>query len=248
MGIDPNKNSTDLEVRLPATPLGDDTTTHVILHLDDDGTVRQYGVWIRTEQLGDYGFPSEPADAVKILDEVWGPHKTIKDTLGDRTSWFDAKRGVRVSTEIDPAKPNELDLDYVRYTPLASFFGAPGAKWGFEKDFSLLGATSDQLTTAFGKAFKPKDDTATISLPPTDYDGDTARTTILLFLKDGKVTRWQTSIPFDNFEPARAEYEALLEAKLGKPKAADDHFLYGAKPKTDVEYSKYTHVLEIVVE
>lgn len=247
MGVDPNKNSNDLEVRLPATPLADGTTTHVILHLDDDGTVREYGMWIRTEQLGDYGFPSEPADAVKLLDEIWGPNKKIKDTLGERTSWFDAKRGIRVSAEIDPAKPNELDLGYVRYLPLASFFGEPGPKWGFEKDLSLIGATTDQLTAAFGKRVEIKDDTATLTLPPTDYDGDTSSTRVLMFLEKGKVKRWQTNIPFEDYEPARAEYEALLEAKLGKPKAKGDHFLYGAKPAIDVEYSKYTHELNIEV-
>ncbi len=246
MGVDPNKSSTDLEVRLPATPLGADTTTHAILHLNDDGTVREYGVWIRTEELGDYGFPSEPTEVVKLFDELWGPSKKIKDTLGERTSWFDAKRGIRVSTQIDPGKPNELDLDYVRYLPLASFFGAPGAKWGFEKDFSLVGATTDQLTAAFGSAVKLKDGTATLTLPPTDYQGDTAVTTILMFIEKGKVEHWQTSIPFEDYEPARAEYEALLEAKLGKPKAAPhDHLAYPGK--VDVEYSKYTHELDIEV-
>ena len=48
-----------------------------------------------------------------------------------------------------------------------------------------------------------------------------------LLVRDGKVGDWRTHFPFDDYEPAKAEYEALLEAKLGKPKAAKDHFIYG---------------------
>ena len=140
----------------------------------------------------------------------------------------------------------------MRYLPLAKFFGAPGSLWGFEKaERPLIGATPDEVVATYGKDFAIKRDdkqgTIMMSLPPTDYDGDTAKTTILMFVRDGKIGDWRTSIPFDNYEPAKAEYEALLEAKLGKPKAAKDHFIYGKAPTVDVQYSKYTHELDIEV-
>jgi hypothetical protein len=162
----------------------------------------------------------------------------------------DAGRGLRASALIE--KPEDFDVSYVRYLPLAKFFGAPGPLWGFEKaERPLIGSTPDEIVATYGKDFEVKVDdkqnTITMSLPPTDYDGETSRTTILMFVRAGKVGDWRTHFPFDDYEPAKAEYEALLEAKLGKPKAAKDHFIYGAKPTVDVQYSKYTHELDIEV-
>lgn len=246
------KPSEGPEFELPASPFADDTTTHVILHTNDDGRVRVYGVWFRTANLSPaFGFPAQAGVITKTLDEMWGPHKVIKDTLGDRTVWFDAKRGVRVGTQIE--KPEEVDLDYARYLPLAQFFGDKGALWGFEKaERPLLGATPDQIVATYGKDYEVKrDDKAqmlTMSLPPTDYDSNSSTTHIMMHLKGGKVSQWSTHIPFDDYEPARAEYEALLSAKLGKPKAKGDHFIYGKKPSVDAQYSKYTHELDIEVK
>jgi hypothetical protein len=251
LGIDTKRNENLPEFRLPASPLGADTTTHVILHTNDDGSVRSYGVWFRTGALSPaYAFPSQSADLVKKLDEVWGPHKERKETLGTELTWYDAKHAVRAATRIE--KPEQLDVSYVRYLPLANFFGPSGPVWGFEKaERPLIGATPDEIEATYSEGAQIKRDdkagTITMSLPPTDYDGDTARTTILMFVRGGKVAEWRTHIPFDTYEPARAEYAAALEAKLGKPNAAKDHFLYGKKPTVDVQYSKYTNELNIQV-
>jgi hypothetical protein len=251
LGVDTKRNENDPKFELPATPFGTGPT-QVIVHTNDDGSVRSYGVWFRSAStFPEYGWPTQSADLIKLFDEKWGPSKKIKETLGERTTWFDAARGLRASTQID--KPEDLDVAYVRYLPLAKFFGAPGALWGFEKaERPLIGATPEEIVAAYGKDFEIKRDdkagTLTMSLPPTDYEGDTAHTTILMFVRAGKVGDWRTHIPFEDYEPAKAEYEALLEAKLGKPKAAPrDHFLYGKSPTVDVQYSKYTHELDIEV-
>ncbi len=245
MGIDPTKGGSDIEFRLPPTPAATDETTHVILYTNDSGKIREYGVWFR-------GTPAEAQEVVKTFDDVWGAHKVVNETLGPRTTWFDPKAGIRASTRLEADKPNQVDVDYVRYLPLAKFFGEPGPVWGFEKpEQPLLGSTVEQLEAAYGKdAIKadPGADTVTLTLPPTDYAGDTAATTILMFLERGKVRQWNVSIPFEDYEPARAEYEAALDAKLGKPKPArHDHLIYGKKPSVDVEYSKFTHELDIEV-
>jgi hypothetical protein len=251
-GIKVKRDENMPEFELPASPFSADTSTHVILHTNDDGRVRVYGVWFRTANLSPaFGFPGQAELITKTLDELWGPHKVIKDTLGDRSTWFDSKRGVRVSTQID--KPEEVDLNYARYLPLATFFGAPGKVWGFEKpERPLLGATPDELVATYGKDFEVKHDAkaqmVTMSLPPTDYESDSGSTYIQMHLKGGKVSEWRTHIPFDSFEPAKAEYEALLATKLGKPKAKGDHFIYGKKPSVDAQYSKYTHELDIEVK
>lgn len=250
MGVDTTRGDNDPKFELPATPLSTGPTM-VILHTNEDGTVRSYGVWFRTENsYPGYGFPTQSADLMKLYDAKWGAPKKIKDTLGERTTWFDAARGLRVSAEIK--KPEDFDVSYARYMPLARFFGAPGPVWGFEKaERPLIGATPAEIVATYGKEFgvkvDPKGETITMSLPPTDYDGDTSQTTILMFVRSGKVGDWRTHVPFNDYEPAKAEYEALLEAKLGKPKAAKDHFLYGAKPTVDAEYSKYTHALNLEV-
>jgi hypothetical protein len=251
LGVNTKRDANMPEFELPASPFGADTTTHLILHTNDDGTVREYGVWFHTSSLSpQYGWPTQSEDIIKKLDEVYGPHKVVRETLGDRLTWFDAKRGIRVSTRKE--KPEDLDLEYVRYTPLANLFGAPGPLWGFETaKRPLIGATPDEVAMNYGKDYNVKLDekngTMTMSLPPTDYDGDTAVTNILMFVKGGKVSQWNMHIPFDNFDAARGEYEAALTTKFGKAKKSRDHFLYGKKPTVDAEYSKYTHELDIEV-
>jgi len=252
MGVNTTRDANMPEFELPASPFADGTRTQVILHTNDNGTVRSYGVWFRTANLSpQFGWPTQSEDMLKKLDESWGPHKVVRETLGDRWTWYDAKRGVRVSTRKD--KPEDLDLDYVKYLPLPTLFGAAGPLWGFEKaERPLIGSSPDEIEAAYGKDYvikrDDKNETIQMSLPPTDYAGDTAVTSILMFVKGGKVGQWNMHIPFEDYDPARAEYEAALDAKFGKPKKAPrDHFLYGKKPTIDVEYSKYTHELDIEV-
>jgi hypothetical protein len=243
-GVDTSSKGADIEVELPATPYGEGTTTKVILYNNDDGTVRSYGVWFRSK-----GWPDEIKDVLKRLDDTLGPHKMVNEVLGARHTWNDPKTGIRASARVEASKPDELDVNYVRYLPLASFFGEPGPVWGFEKPKPVLGATVEELTAAYGKALKvdEKNNTATLTFPPTDYDGDTSTTTILLFLEGGKVREWHTNLPFEDFEGAKAEYEAALDAKLGAPKPGKyDHLVYGKG--IEVEYSEITHQLDIEVK
>jgi hypothetical protein len=253
MGVNTKRDANMPEFELPAAPFASNMTTQVIVHTHDNGTVRSYGVLFRTSSLSpQYAWPAQSDEIAKKLDEVYGPHKVVRETLGDRWTWFDAKRGVRASTRKE--KPEDFDLDYVKYTPLANLFGAPGPLWGFEKaERPLMGATPEQIEATYGKDYVVKRDdkngTLTMALPPTDYDGDTAITNILMFVKGGKVTQWNMHIPFDNFDAARGEYEAALTTKFGKAKKAPhDHFLFGKKPTVDAEYSKYTHELDIEVK
>jgi hypothetical protein len=67
-----------------------------------------------------------------------------------------------------------------------------------------------------------------------------------MFVRGGKVGQWNLRIPFEDYEPAKAEYAAALLATFGAPKsAAHDHLIYAKK--IDVEYSKYTHELDVEV-
>jgi hypothetical protein len=259
MGVDLSKKTEgeDVDVSLPATPFGGADRTQAIFHLNDDGTVRNYAVWFRAKSQG-FGanaasWPNEIADIVALFDKHWGPHKKIKRTLGEEATWYDAKAGIRASAEIDPAKPDELDVTYVRYQTMASFFGAPGPVWGFEKpDRPLLGATAAELVAAYGKAVEVAADgsTATIKLLPTDYDSDVSVTTILAFLRDGgKVDTWTVRFDYEAYDGARAEYEALLAAKFGPAPKPDKygHIKFGKKPTVDAQYSDITHALNLEV-
>ncbi len=240
-GVDLSKK-TDIEFRLPPTPGAKRGETHVIIHLYDDKVIRQYGVWFDTTA-------EEKAEIIKTMDEVWGPHKVVQETLGHQMQWYDAKNGVRASTRVK-GDGDRIDIDYVRYLPLAKFFGEPGPVWGFEKaERPFLGATVAEIEATYGKVKVDKDGgTLTLHLPPTDYDGNSSKTMVLMFLTGGKVRQWNTHVPFEDYEPARAEYAAALEAKFGKPKPArHDHLIFGKKPKVDVQYSKYTSELDIEV-
>lgn len=244
MGVDTSKK-TDVEFRLPPTPGTKRDETHVIIHLDDAGFIRQYGVWFDTTA-------AEKAEIIKTMDEVWGPHKVVQETLGHQMQWYDAKNGVRASTRVK-GDGDRIDIDYVRYLPLAKFFGEPGPLWGFEKaERPFLGATVEQIQQTYAEYGEMKVDkdsgSLTMHLPPTDYDGNSSKTMILMFVTNNKVRQWNTHIPFEDYEPARAEYEAALDAKFGKPKPARrEHLIYGKKPKVDVNYSKYTSELDIEV-
>jgi hypothetical protein len=242
-GIDVKKNSGKPEFRLPPTPGGTRPETHVILHTDDDGTVRQYGVWFETTA-------AEKQEIIDTFDKLWGKHKIIDETLGPQMTWFDAASGFRASTRVKADNPDRIDIDYVRYLPLAKFFGEPGPLWGFEKaERPFLGATTAEIEATYGKvAVSKESETITLELPPTDYDGNSSHTRILMFTTKGKVRQWNTHIPFEDYEPARAEYGAALDAKFGKPKPARrEHLVYGKKPKVDVNYSKFTDELDIEV-
>ncbi len=250
MGIDTKRNANMPEFELPPAPYNDGLDTQVMLHTNDDGSVRSYGLWFHTHSISpDIGWPTQSAEIVKLMDEKWGPHKTVKETLGDEKVWADPKRGLRATTRVD--KPEDLNLELSRYFPLATFIGGPGEVWGFEKpERPIIGATVEEITTAY-KEYAPKvakdGSTVTIYLPPTDYDGSTARTSILMFVrKGGKIGDYRFNLPYRSYPAAKAEYEAALLTKLGKPGKEK----YGSTPygkKTKVRFSDITHALDVIV-
>ena len=250
MGIDTKRDANNPEFELPPAPFNDGLDTQVILYTNDDGSVRSYGLWFHTASLSpEIGWPTQSADLIKLMDEKWGPHKTVKETLGDELVWSDPKLGLRATTRVE--KPENLYLVFVRYFPLARFIGGPGEVWGFEKpERPLIGATADEIVAAY-KEYAPKvandGSTVTLYLPPTDYDGSSSRTSILAFVrKGGKVGDYRFNLPYRAYAQARAEYEAALLTKLGKPGKEK----YGDTPygkKTKVRWSKYTDTLEVIV-
>jgi hypothetical protein len=253
MGVDlSKKNDADkVDVVLPATPFAARGETQAIFHTNDDGTIRNYGVWFRTE-----GWPNEITDAIALFDKLWGPHKELNKTLGKELAWYDPKLGIRASARLDPARPDELDISYVRYQMLEKVFGAPGMVFGFEKpDRPLLGATAQELVAAYGgadgKAVEVAADgnSATLTFLPTEYDDDVSTTRVLAFIRGGKVEQWNVSFGFEDFEGAKAELEALLAAKLGPAPAPDKygHMHYGKGPSVDAEYSDITHELDLEI-
>jgi hypothetical protein len=250
LGIDTKRHANVPEFELPATPFGSGRATKVMLYTNDDMTIRSYGLWFRTASLSpELGWPEQSAQLLKLLDEKWGPPKTIKETLGEEKRWYDAKQGLRASARIE--KPEDLDITFARYTPIANVFGAPGTTWGFEKpERPLIGATPDEIKAAY-KEYEIKHDekagTVTMYLPPTDYESDTARMYVLMFVrKGGKVGDYRFNVPYRAFEGAKAEYEAALLAKLGKPgKEKYGEVPYGKHVK--VRWGDITKSLEIVV-
>jgi len=250
LGIDTKKDANLPEFELPPSPYEDGRATNVILHTDDDGTVRSYGVWFRTMSLSPaIGWPEQSGAIVKFLDEKWGAHKTVKETLGEEMRWHDPKLGIRASARME--KPEDFDLSFTKYFPIANFWGEPNGLWGFEKkERPLIGATPEEIQAAY-KEYGVKHDkvskTVTIYMPPTDYDGDSARTAILCFLRAGdKVGDYRFNLPYKEYEPAKAEYEAALLAKLGKPgKEKYGEIPYGKTTK--VRWSDITKSLEVIV-
>ena len=250
LGVNTKRDANMPEFELPPAPYNDGLETQIMLHTNDDGSVRIYSLWFHTHSLSpDISWPTQSADIVKLMDEKWGPHKTVKETLGDELVWSDAKRGLRASTRVE--KPEDMDLELSRYMPLATFIGGPGEVWGFEKpERSLIGATADEIVAAY-KEYAPKvakdGSTVTMYLPPTDYEGSNAQTSILMFVrKGGKIGDYRFNLSYDSYPAAKAEYEAALLTKLGKPGKEK----YGSTPyakKTKVRFSDITHALDVIV-
>lgn len=239
MNIDRDKNKPDVDAKLPGTAYGDGETL-VVVHFDDAHKVRSYTVMLKTE-----GYPAGRDEIVAAVDAAWGESKTLKDVLGDKKFWYDAEKGIRVSAKVED---DGVELEYSRYLPLANLIGAKGPKWGFETT-PLVGATADALAKAYPSfEAKPDGSSATVDFLPTDYEGATGTTSILMFLTDGTVREWRLTLEYEDYGPAKEEMQGLLAAKFGEPKKVDDDtVLYGKSPKVEVRDSSITKSLDIKV-
>ena len=215
-GIKLRTDQPKLDVNLPGTAF-DDSDTLVILHYDDDNRVRSYAVIVEFDDYSAAG-----AQVIAAIEQAWGPSKKIKELSREHSWWFDADKGIRVKAEVHDAR---VELEYGRYLPLSRLFGEDGkVAWGFETT-PILGAAVTDLQTAYPRLKVAADaGTATLDLPPTDYEGNTAMTRLLMFIdKDkGTVRSFSFDLSYEEYPPAKDEMLALLAKKFGDPKPTKD--------------------------
>jgi len=243
-GINVKNNRPKLDVSLPGTKY-DDSSTLVVLHFDDDGTVRSYTVMVEFEGKKEAG---ELVTAA--FDEIWGKSITMKLILQDGLFWYDADKGIRVSARV---KDDQVDLEFVKYQPIDKFFGEAKDQWGWETT-KVLGASADELQKAYGARCKIKENKkfGSLHLEKTDYQDNVGGTLVhLVFDADAKVKSYSFSLRYKKFDGAKEKFMGLLKSKFGEGKPAEKDYLkrtqYSAAPKVLMRDSSITKSLDIEV-
>ncbi len=230
----------DLDANLPPTRLGDGNTS-VVLHFGDNGRVRSLTTNLEGNDATLLG-----KEVAAAFDKSWGPAKVLKSPNGDTHHWYNTKTNVRLSARL--GGDFGVSLGAVRYMPLATLFGEPGVKWGFDKG-PIVGSTPDEIKAAYGDAFVPYQESGSLQYPTTDYDDDVATTNINFHTNDGKVSSYYFELEYENYGPAKAEIQALFVAKFGEGKSDGKWVIYHDKdPMIRVRDSDITHSFDIRVE
>lgn len=138
---------------------------------------------------------------------AWGPGVKVEvSSRGESLVWWNKEAKLRAALF-------ENTLSIKPYLPLGEFLGEGAQGFGFEKPQSVIGATPEQLTKAYGKKFDNANDTiAYIEMPPLKYGR--SKTRVSLTKREGKVARMQIWIPFG---PDKDAIKAAVEKKFGGP-------------------------------
>ncbi|HEY4181784.1 MAG TPA: hypothetical protein VGM90_33295 [Kofleriaceae bacterium] len=183
-----------------------------------------------------------PKSAVPLVSQAWGKGIDTKDTIGRaRTVWLDPDTGWRAILE--EGFGESMDLSFDRYLPATKLLGPDkGDKLGFAPD-GLLGASLEDLRTRFKDTLIEEDEATAkknredlnkfagkdldkeigkakpdvrLELLPTEFESYWTRVQ-LTWGDDGKVSRFYFKLPFEGYDPAKADLKKLLDDKFGAP-------------------------------
>ncbi len=216
------------------------------------------------------------AGALDALKAAWGEPKEGEDLGKKQQHWFNAEAGVRAV--LKDGFGEDMDLVLTPYVPAAQLIGADkGVPFGFEKDQAILGATDEQLKTAFAayyvatskeeaekqrKAIEKmaeKDLSALgaakpsvhLDLPPTEWGSYWTRVNVT-WSDDGKVERYRFGVDYEPHPAAKDEILGLLKAKFGEPTEGEKYgrkFLqFSATPSVKVEDNTISKSIDVTVE
>ena len=176
--------------------------------------------------------PLEP-----ILTKQWGPPVKTKNGTA---FWFDPKSGVRAWL---PSYGKGTRVAFSRYDALDKLLGPPGFDLAFAAGKPLLGATLDELSTAWGSALcdfvkagpqikQSLEDYRTtnhhqwydqphvlrLCLPQPRYVDESVPYGDMIYVgRMGKVESAVLTFRTDGAEPLTKDAIAVLDAKFGKP-------------------------------
>lgn len=112
---------------------------------------------------------------------------------------------------------------------------------------AMMGAENKQKLAALGGP-KPS---AYLDFPPTEFGSYWTRVN-LTFDDAGKVSRFRTSLDYRAHPAAKDPLFALLKKKLGEPKEEEKYgkklFVFGDKPRVEVEEDTISHAWDIEIE
>ena len=242
-GIKLRTDAPALDAWLPRS-LYSDSTTLISLHWNKKNRVRSMTLMLKANDLAKLD-----AETKAAFDKAYGAPKELAMTLGTAHVWYDEENGVRAVARL--GGKFGTDISFAPYLQLKSMFGEPGTTWGFEKA-PIIGATLDELAAAYGEELvRDERGGGYVRLPGTDYDGSSAETRVQLRLKGdgGKVESYYFSLEYKRHAGAKAEIEAMLAAKFGKPKAGKRESVYNKKnPSVTVRDSDITKQFTVTVK
>ena len=188
-----------------------------------------------------------PKAAKATIESAWGPGKEGKDSIDrPRTYWFDAEGGWRA--HLEQGFGEEVNVVFYRYQAAAKMLGEGPDGFGFASQ-PIVGATIEDLRANFKDSLVEETDeeaqkkqaevskfagqdlekklgkasaNARLELPPTEWEDFWTRVHFH-WSDDGKVSTFWFKLPFEAYEPAKAELKAMFDKKWGTPKEAKEY-------------------------
>jgi hypothetical protein len=190
-------------------------------------------------------------DVTPLAEKAWGAPVQATGRAGGKPIhlWFNPEEKLRAAVE---PYGNGSTLRIEPYEPVAAFLGDAGTtEPAFQTAQPLLGATLEQLKTAYPDALEARGTGAHLDFAPTDFGEHFTRVN-LRFDKQGKVSEYAFKLDFGMHPPAKESLDALLRTKFGPPKTTEKYgktsFVHRAKaPRIEVGEDTITHAWEVRV-
>ena len=183
-----------------------------------------------------------PKDAEAIVIKAWGEPKKGKSSIDKPVSyWFNPADGLRATLE--QGFGDKLKLEFTAYIPAEKFVGAQGKAFAFEAPQALMGATIEQLRTAYAgvlveqskadaeaqrkgmekmmgsdadklKVMGAPKPSAYLDFPPTEYESYWTRVN-LSWDDTNKVSLYRFKLAFEAYPAEKDVLLNLLKTKFG---------------------------------
>jgi hypothetical protein len=212
--------------------------------------------------------------ALELVKAAWG-EPTMTEDLGKKVpAWFNPEEGLRAV--LSEGFSDSDNLEFTRYIPYEKFLGAEGKGFAFESAKTILGASVDDLRTAYAKeivetnaeqAAKDRADLKKFAGDKVDILGDAKPSVRLDFLPteygsydtrvhlsfgdDKLVERVWFGIDFRSRPEARDEILAFINKKLGEPKEEEEYgdpiWIYSTEPKIQLKEDTISKKWDITI-
>ena len=191
-----------------------------------------------------------PKTAEAAIVKAWGEPKKGKSSIDKPVSyWFNPAEGLRATLE--QGFGDSIKLELTAYVAAEKFMGAEGATLAFEAPKALIGASIEELRTAYPKVLVEKSQaeaeadrkgmekmmgkdadklkmlgtpkpSAHLDFPPTEYESYWTRVN-LTWDDQNKVKAFRVKLAFEAYPAEKDVLMALLKKKFGELKEEEKY-------------------------